>query len=43
MRAELTEEQQHVNFMIKEALFFTVVAGLVLAYCLSSQIWINMC
>ena len=43
MRVELTDEELHVNFMIKEALCFTVVASLVLAYSMSSHIWTLMC
>ena len=43
MRVELTDEELHVNFMIKEALCFTVVASLVLAYSISSHIWTLMC
>ena len=43
MRVQLTEEELHVNFMIKEALCFTVVASLVLAYSLSFHFWTLMC
>ena len=43
MRVELTEEELHVSWMIKEAMCFCVVSSLALASCFMSRIWLFMC
>jgi len=40
MRVELTEEELHVNWMIKEAMCLCVVSSLALASCFMSQLWL---